>query len=717
MRLIAFYLPQFHSIPENDNWWGKGFTEWRNVVKARPLFPGHYQPHLPADLGFYDLRLPEVREAQANLAREYGIHGFCYYHYWFNGRRVLERPFNEVLSSRKPDFPFCLCWANENWTKAWDGGNDEILLAQNYSHTDDLAHITSLIPAFRDERYIRVNGKPIFLVYRTTSLPNPYTTANIWREAAARAGIGEIYLVRVESFGERMDPTSIGFDASVEFSPHCGLGKQKYQKYLYQLLSRAGFISAAYREHKIFDYCHLVDSMLSIDESQYVRFDCVTPSWDNTPRRSKDALIVRGSTPALYETWLAEAAARTKIKFTADERLLFVNAWNEWGEGNHLEPDQKWGRAYLEATARIVGVSGCEEKPYAIANIPWLVQVDEEVCDPKVSVIILNWNGKEDTLECLRSLAKVNYKNFTVTVVDNGSIDGSVDAIQEAFPNMKLIETGQNLGYAGGNNVGIKQALSDDSDYVFILNNDTVVDSQVLQAFVDAATKFPDGGMFAAKIYYYSEPKKIWYAGGEWSRHLSDFRHIGSGFVDNGTYFNSLVETAYCCGCALFVRAAMIKEMGLMDERYFLLYEEADWCYRAKHRGFKCLFVPGAKVWHKVSAAFGGECAPWRIYYGVRNRLLWANQHLSFRQRALVWFKISVGIIREVLPKVVISKSPQFPVLKRLYWGICSALKECGIRCHNTELKAKVAGLRDGLLGRFGAQEATTNKLRFGNKG
>src|SRR5215467_8332153 len=176
VRLIAFYLPQFHPISGNDQWWGKGFTEWRNVVRGRPLFPGHYQPHLPADLGFYDLRVPEIRQAQADLAQEYGIHGFCYYHYWFNGRRLLQRPFEEILASGKPDFPFCLCWANENWTRTWDGGDDQILLAQNYSDEDDLTHIKSLIPAFRDKRYIRVNGKPVLLVYRTTSLPNPSET-------------------------------------------------------------------------------------------------------------------------------------------------------------------------------------------------------------------------------------------------------------------------------------------------------------------------------------------------------------------------------------------------------------------------------------------------------------------------------------------------------------------------------------------------------------
>jgi len=219
-RLIAFYLPQYHPTPENDQWWGKGFTEWRNVTKARPRFANHYQPHLPADLGFYDLRVPQVREQQTELAKAYGIYGFCYYHYWFNGRRLLELPFNEVLGSGKPDFPFCLCWANENWTRRWDGAEKEMLLAQNYSEADDLAHIRSLALALKDPRYIRIDGKAILLVYRTADLPDPSRTAAIWRQEARRLGVGELMLCQIERYETpRADPQAIGFDAGVEFQP------------------------------------------------------------------------------------------------------------------------------------------------------------------------------------------------------------------------------------------------------------------------------------------------------------------------------------------------------------------------------------------------------------------------------------------------------------------------------------------------------------------
>jgi lipopolysaccharide biosynthesis protein len=356
VRAIAFYLPQYHPIPENDEWWGPGFTEWRNVAQARPLFPGHYQPHLPADLGFYDLRLPEVREAQAELARQHGIHGFCYYHYWFNGRRILERPFAEVLASGKPDFPFCLCWANENWTRVWDGGEQNLLLQQHYSAEDDLAHIQALIPAFADPRYIRIDGRPLLLVYRTELLPEPARTAETWRRETAKAGIGDLYLARVENFVSRVDPGSIGFDAAVEFAPlGAQVGKIKFRGPIHQLLARVGLLSGAYADNRVSHYRALMLGMLAKPDPGFKRFRCVTPMWDNTARRRVGAQIYVGSTPQLYEAWLAETARQTLGKFPPEERIVFVNAWNEWAEGCHLEPDLKWGRQYLEATKAALG--------------------------------------------------------------------------------------------------------------------------------------------------------------------------------------------------------------------------------------------------------------------------------------------------------------------------------------------------------------------------
>ena len=321
------------------------------VAKAKPLFKGHYQPHIPADLGFYDLRLPQVRERQAEMAKEYGICAFCYYHYWFNGRRVLESPFNDVLASSTPGLPFCLCWANENWTRVWDGGENHVLLRQQYNFEDDLAHIQSLIPAFADERYIRIEGKPLFLVYRTECLPDPLRTAQIWREAVAHAGLGGLYLVRVESFRGDIDPQDIGFDAVVEFAPDWGnKGKLMRRSALHAFLAKFGALSKAYTENEVFEYQSMIELMLNKPKPPFKRFRCVTPSWDNSPRRAKGAHIFVGSTPDKYGMWLREVMHRTCVDYEGDERIIFINAWNEWGEGNHLEPDLRWGRAYLEET-------------------------------------------------------------------------------------------------------------------------------------------------------------------------------------------------------------------------------------------------------------------------------------------------------------------------------------------------------------------------------
>lgn len=358
LRSIAFYLPQYHPTPENDEWWGRGFTEWTNVSKARAEFAGHYQPHLPADLGYYDLRLPEVREAQASLAREYGIHGFCYYHYWFNGRRILERPFNEVLESGSPDFPFCLCWANENWTRTWDGGEHHVLLGQNYSHEDDRAHIRSLIPAFRDPRYIKVDGRPLFLVYRTELLPNPAKTAEIWREECRLAGLGEIYLARVENFERLIAPAAIGFDAAIEFAPDTTSGSVGLMRGgVHRFLANVGLLPNIFKHERIINYQSVAKAMAARTLNSYPRFRCVTPMWDNSARRGLRATVYTGSHPRLYEQWLTSVVRSTRKERAGDEKLVFINAWNEWGEGCHLEPDLRWGRAYLEATRRALSCS------------------------------------------------------------------------------------------------------------------------------------------------------------------------------------------------------------------------------------------------------------------------------------------------------------------------------------------------------------------------
>lgn len=355
LRAIAFYLPQYHPVRENDVWWGKGFTEWTNVTKAKSLYDGHYQPQLPADLGFYDLRLPEARQAQAELAAEYGIHGFCYYHYWFNGRRILERPFEDVLASKKPNFPFCLCWANENWTRMWDGLEKDVLLQQNYSPDDDVAHIRSLLPAFRDDRYIKVDGKPLLMVYRFGHLPDPVGTIERWRAETDRAGLPGIYLANVESFTtEHALAGKLDLDAAVEFAPdwNCLPPPIRPKKRKPPLFLKRR-VPEPWKSNSFCKYEGLVERMVAKQDVDYVRYRCVTPSWDNTPRRKGGITGLVDSTPQAYELWLKQTAERF-VSPTREENFIFINAWNEWAEGNHLEPCQKWGRKYLEATARVL---------------------------------------------------------------------------------------------------------------------------------------------------------------------------------------------------------------------------------------------------------------------------------------------------------------------------------------------------------------------------
>ena len=346
VRLIAFYLPQFHPIAENDEWWGKGFTEWANVAKAKPNFTGHYQPHIPADLGFYDLRLPEIQEQQAALAAEYGIHGFCYYYYWFNGHRLLEKPLEQMLRSGRPDFPFCICWANENWSRRWDGREKDLLITQHYSAEDDLAFIHALIPLFEDPRYIRVNGRPLLMIYRAGLLPDAVATTERWRHACAKAGINDPYLIHVKSFDAEAKVMR-GFDAAVEFPPHGGA------------LSYDGPLEMSNSEYcgRLYDYARTAQAFQAAFHPGERIFRAVMPSWDNTARRQNDSDIFVNSTPELYQHWLTEAIKETRELKFGDERLVFINAWNEWAEGNHLEPDKRYGHDYLEATGRALNAA------------------------------------------------------------------------------------------------------------------------------------------------------------------------------------------------------------------------------------------------------------------------------------------------------------------------------------------------------------------------
>jgi len=345
VRLIAFYLPQFHPIAENDRWWGEGFTEWRNVDLARPSFAHHYQPHVPGELGRYDLRDPAVRSQQAALARDYGITAFCYYHYWFSGRRLLERPLADVLASGEPDFPFCICWANENWTRHWDGRDDEILIAQRYDDEDAIAFITDALPVFADTRYVRIAGRPLLLVYCASAIPDPRRWLDIWRAEVRHAGHEGLFAASVESVHQQPgDPRRAGFDAAVEFPPHWTRSSV--------ITPLVDGVHPSFRG-EVLDYVSCAQNMLARRPPAYPRFRAVMPGWDNTPRVQHRAHCFVNAEPANYGRWLqAIVAAARNSTVPVDERIVFVNAWNEWGEGCHLEPDVRYGRAFLEATTR-----------------------------------------------------------------------------------------------------------------------------------------------------------------------------------------------------------------------------------------------------------------------------------------------------------------------------------------------------------------------------
>jgi lipopolysaccharide biosynthesis protein len=350
-RAIALYLPQFHPVPENDDWWGKGFTEWTNTARAKPMFRGHYQPHIPADLGFYDLRVPETREAQATLARRYGIEGFCYYHYWFGGRRILERPFNEVLRSGTPDFPFCLCWANETWSSVWHGAPHRVLIEQTYpGRADHEAHFQALLPAFADPRYIRVEGKPVFFIYKPNELSDTAATLALWRAMAADAGLGGLHIVGL-SLSYDSNPTALGFDAEVA----------QPSLMLRQRVSRRQPLRWMQSKIEIWRGLPAIESYQSFAERQIATmtaegawYPCVTHAWDNTPRSGRNGVVLVGATPKLFRTVL-DTAINVLENRPSDRRLLFLKSWNEWAEGNHLEPDLRFGTGFLQAVAGALG--------------------------------------------------------------------------------------------------------------------------------------------------------------------------------------------------------------------------------------------------------------------------------------------------------------------------------------------------------------------------
>jgi lipopolysaccharide biosynthesis protein/predicted nucleic acid-binding Zn-ribbon protein len=347
VHLVAYYLPQYHPIPENDRWWGPGFTEWRNVARAFPTFAGHDQPRLPGELGYYDLRIPETMQRQIELAKLHGISAFCFHFYWFGGTRPLELPIANFLRNSNLDFKFCLCWANENWTRRWDGADQELLIAQSHSPEDDVALIRYLTKYFLDPRYLRIDGRPVLTVYRPGILPDAKATAERWRTEVERAGLPGIYLVATNSFGFTQYET-VGFDALSEFPPH-GIN-----------VRRDNEVELLHSDYQgcVYSYAAMLNAIKRITRAEDVSthrvvFPGVMPSWDNTPRQPLKGHVFHGSTPNLFYEWLVYSIARAR-RNRAEERLVFINAWNEWAESAYLEPDRKYGYAYLAACAAAI---------------------------------------------------------------------------------------------------------------------------------------------------------------------------------------------------------------------------------------------------------------------------------------------------------------------------------------------------------------------------
>lgn len=372
-RVIAFYLPQFHPIPENDKWWGKGFTEWTNVAKAKPLFKGHYQPHIPADLGFYDLRLPEVREQQAQMAREAGIEGFCYWHYWFShDQKLLERPFQEVLQSGKPDFPFCLGWANHSWTnKSWEAGTrkqkEMTLMEMVYNEDEYRKHFYDVLPAFKDHRYITVDDKPLFLIWSPTDLPSAQTFIQLWQQLAKENGLNGVHFVGIQ---QNIVNSTIRFkDLLLKRIPHQAptlynhLLNQGFDAINSRGYNRADlysrtlwdiiFRSIAIRFFNYFpiskcDQRKINQWLYTQEDTQENVYPTIIPNWDRSPRSGKKARIYTNSTPDVFAQQVDMALNLVKDK-QPEHQIIFLMSWNEWAEGNYVEPDLKYGHGFLNA--------------------------------------------------------------------------------------------------------------------------------------------------------------------------------------------------------------------------------------------------------------------------------------------------------------------------------------------------------------------------------
>jgi SAM-dependent methyltransferase/GT2 family glycosyltransferase len=606
VKAIAFYLPQFHPIPENDLWWGEGFTEWDNVRAGRPNYPGQYQPHVPIGLGYYDLRTPEVLQKQTELAKAYGLFGFCFYYYWFDGKVLLDLPIRRMLNSGQPDFPFCICWANENWTRKWDGRERDILISQNHSPEDDLNFIRSIEKVLLQNNYIRVQGKPLLLVYRPSLFPNPRETANRWREYFLHQGHGELHLTMVRSFHDKTPPQTYGFDASVQFPPHFPT-----VPITSWVASDEGFIG------DIHDYAQLRRTALEelvARSSDSPTYPAVMPSWDNTARRRQKAVIWANSSPEAYYAWLKASADYLETHRDPNEDFVFINAWNEWAEGCHLEPDEKYRYAWLNATAMALRqpTPSLPARP-SIASAPPLptpevITIARLPHPVKLAISVLFYHREDLIPSFLRSiLAQIRAAesqgdiqctlNLAFNYQPPASVSSDIQHIlaEESCPSEKvnIFQNDFNLGFGAGHNSVFEKSTS---DIFLILNSDVQVKRD--DWLVELVKEFRDSD---AAIVGLTET-------------ASRLREDGCGILIE----SPAEQFDFVDGSVLAIRSALVPRFGLFSPSYdYFYFEDADLCLRYRQIGLqiRLLDVP-----HEHKRSSSSQLLPQFAIEGVLNR-------------------------------------------------------------------------------------------------
>lgn len=578
VKAIAFYLPQFHQIPENDAWWGEGFTEWSNVRRGHPNFEGHYQPHVPSALGYYDLSEQGVLEKQTQLARQAGIYGFCYYYYWFGGQVLLDLPVRRIVETGKPDLPFCICWANENWTRRWDGKESEILIAQTHSPEDDLAFIKKIEPVLRLKNYIRVEGNPMLLVYRPSLLPDAKATLKRWRSYARKVGLGDLHLVMVYSFSEQRSAEFYGFDAAVQFPPHV------------QATPVTPRIPGRSRDFTgfIYDYTEVRRNALQQFASASVQtklYPGVMPSWDNTARQRTMSTIWINSSPEAYYEWLAEASRLVRTKSSQPDRLVFINAWNEWAEGCHLEPDERYGYAWLNATSLALRQdslaspksAGLVSHPKAPPEVPIIVRPLSGLVKLVISVLFYH---REDILAAF--ITKLLPQLKIATETDDLSYElflsfnyrpssGILRDLQQWITTLlprsnscvHIVENTFNLGFGAGHNATFEKT---DSDVFIILNSDLhIEDEHWLAKFADRF-RSSDAAILGL------------------TENASRLREDGCGVLvrDAGATFD------FVDGSVLAIRSDLATQFGLFSPSFdYFYFEDVDLNLRYRQMGLR----------------------------------------------------------------------------------------------------------------------------------